>query len=42
VRSDRLFAETEDAGSEDKNGNVYLAADQVLVFSPEGKLLGRN
>jgi sugar lactone lactonase YvrE len=37
-----LFAE--DGGqavAQDKNGNVYLAADQVLVFSPEGKLLGR-
>jgi len=37
-----LFAE--DGGSsvaQDKNGNVYLAAEQVLVYSPDGKLLGR-
>ncbi len=37
-----LFAE--DGGqavAQDKNGNVYLAADQVLVYSPERKLLGR-
>jgi sugar lactone lactonase YvrE len=37
-----LFAE--DGGqavAQDKNGNVYLAADQVIVYSPEGKLLGR-
>ena len=37
-----LFAE--DGGqavAQDKDGNVYLAAEQVLVYSPEGKLLGR-
>ena len=37
-----LFAE--DGGqavAQDKNGNVYLAAEQVLVYSPDGKLLGR-
>jgi sugar lactone lactonase YvrE len=38
----QLFA---DAGGEsviqDKAGNVYLAAGQVQVFSPDGKLIGR-
>jgi sugar lactone lactonase YvrE len=37
-----LFAE--DGGqavAQDKNGNVYLAAEQVIVYSKEGKLLGR-
>jgi SMP-30/Gluconolactonase/LRE-like region len=37
-----LFAE--DGGqavAQDKNGNVYLAAEQVLVYRPDGKLLGR-
>jgi len=37
-----LFAE--DGGqavAQDKKGNVYLAAEQVLVYSPDGKLLGR-
>ncbi|HEV2134780.1 MAG TPA: glycosyl hydrolase family 28-related protein [Terracidiphilus sp.] len=37
-----LFAE--DGGesvAQDKAGNVYLAAEQVLAYSPEGKLLGR-
>jgi hypothetical protein len=38
----KLFAE--DGGqavAQDKNGNVYLAAEQVLVYSPDGKRLGR-
>jgi sugar lactone lactonase YvrE len=37
-----LFAE--DGGqavAQDMNGNVYLAADQVLVYSSDGKLFGR-
>lgn len=37
-----LFAE--DGGqavAQDKSGNVYLVAEQVLVYSPDGKLLGR-
>jgi len=38
----QLFA---DAGGEsviqDKTGNVYLAAGQVQVYSPDGKLIGR-
>jgi len=37
-----LFAE--DGGqavAQDKNGNVYLAAEQVLVYGPEGKQMGR-
>ncbi len=37
-----LFAE--DGGqavAQDKNGNVYLAAEQVLVYNPKGKLIGR-
>jgi sugar lactone lactonase YvrE len=37
-----LFAE--DGGqavAQDRNGNVYLAAEQVLVYSPDGKLTGR-
>ena len=29
------------AVAQDKNGNVYIAAEQVLVYSPDGKLLGR-
>ena len=48
VQSDGAFgAETlfaEDGGqavAQDLNGNVYLAAEQVLVYSPDGKLLGR-
>jgi sugar lactone lactonase YvrE len=48
VRSDgtfgavTLFAEDGgDAVAQDKNGNVYLAAEQVLVYNPGGKLLGR-
>ena len=37
-----LFAEDGgEAVAQDKNGNVYLAAEQVLVYSPEGKLLER-
>jgi sugar lactone lactonase YvrE len=42
VSSKTLFAE--DGGqavAQDKDGNVYLAAEQVLVYSPAGKLLGR-
>ena len=42
VSSKTLFAE--DGGqavAQDKHGNVYLAAEQVLVYSPAGKLLGR-
>jgi sugar lactone lactonase YvrE len=27
--------------AQDKNGNVYLVAEQVLVYSGDGKLLGR-
>jgi sugar lactone lactonase YvrE len=37
-----LFAE--DGGqavAQDKNGNVYLAAEQILVYGPDGRLLGR-
>lgn len=37
-----LFAE--DGGesvAQDKSGNVYLAAEQVLVYNPDGKLMGR-
>jgi hypothetical protein len=37
-----LFAE--DGGqavAQDKDGNVYLAAEQILVYSPGGKLIGR-
>jgi sugar lactone lactonase YvrE len=48
VRSDGTFGAVtlfaEDGGeavAQDKNGNVYLAADQVLVYSSAGKLLGR-
>lgn len=38
----KLFAEDGgEAVAQDKDGNVYLAAEQVLVYSPEGKLLGR-
>jgi len=29
------------AVAQDKNGNVYIAAEQVLVYSPDGKLLER-
>lgn len=37
-----LFAEDGgEAVAQDKNGNVYLAAEQVLVYSSEGKLLER-
>lgn len=37
-----LFAEDGgDAVAQDKAGNVYLAAEQVLVYSPDGKLMGR-
>jgi sugar lactone lactonase YvrE len=37
-----LFAEDGgDAVAQDKNGNVYLAAEQVLVYHGDGKLLGR-
>lgn len=36
------FAEAgAEAVAQDQSGNVYLAGDQVLVYSPEGKLLGR-
>ena len=38
----KLFAE--DGGesvAQDSAGNVYLAAGQVLVYAPEGKILGR-
>ena len=37
-----LFAEDGgEAVAQDKAGNVYLAAEQVLVYSPAGKLIGR-
>jgi sugar lactone lactonase YvrE len=37
-----LFAEDGGQGvAQDKNGNVYLGAEQVLVYRPDGKLLGR-
>ena len=36
-----LFAEDGgEAVAQDKNGNVYLAAEQVLVYNPDGKLIG--
>lgn len=48
VQSDGTFGAvtlfTEDGGqavAQDKNGNVYLAAEQVLVYNRDGKLLGR-
>jgi sugar lactone lactonase YvrE len=38
----KLFAEVGgQAVAQDKSGDVYVAAEQVLVYSPEGKLLGR-
>lgn len=38
----QLFAnEGGESVAQDQAGNVYLAAGQVLVYSPEGKLLGR-
>ncbi len=37
-----LFAEDGgEAVAQDKNGDVYLAAEQVLVYSPDGRFLGR-
>jgi sugar lactone lactonase YvrE len=37
-----LFAENGgESVAQDKAGNVYLAAEQVLAYSPEGKLMGR-
>jgi hypothetical protein len=37
-----LFAENGgEAVAQDQSGNVYLAAEQVLVYNPEGKLMGR-
>ena len=37
-----LFAEVGgQAAAQDKAGNVYLAAEQVLVYSPDGKLTGQ-
>lgn len=37
-----LFAENGgQAVAQDKDGNVYLAAEQVLVYSPQGALFGR-
>jgi sugar lactone lactonase YvrE len=37
-----LFAEDGgEAVAQDMSGNVYLAGEQVLVYSPDGKLLGR-
>jgi hypothetical protein len=42
IRDMKLFAE--DGGeslAQDANGNVYLAAGQVLVYSPEGKQVER-
>jgi hypothetical protein len=37
-----LFAEEGGQSvAQDKNGNIYLAAEQVLVYRPDGKLLGR-
>ena len=48
VQSDGTFGAVtlcaEDGGqavAQDKNGNVYLAAEQVLVYGPEGKQMGR-
>jgi sugar lactone lactonase YvrE len=48
VQSDGTFGSAtllaEDGGqavAQDKNGNVYLAAEQVLVYKPDGQLLGR-
>jgi len=38
----QLFAEEGGEGlAQDQSGNVYLAAGQVLVYSPDGKLVDR-
>ena len=38
----KLFAEAGgESVTQDERGQVYVAAGQVLVYSPEGKLLGK-
>jgi hypothetical protein len=38
----KLFAEAGgESVAQDKNGQVYVAAGQVLVYSPDGKMLGK-
>jgi sugar lactone lactonase YvrE len=38
----KLFAETGGEGvAQDASGRVYVAAGQILVYSPEGKMLER-
>ena len=38
----KLFVETGgESVTQDERGQVYVAAGQILVYSPEGKLLGK-
>jgi len=38
----KLFAEAGgESTAQDEHGNVYVAAGQILVYSPDGKLEGK-
>lgn len=42
IESTKLFLQQgEDAVAQDRKANAYLAAEQVPVYSPSGKLVGR-